>query len=332
LSNSVSTRVWRGSGHTKTKLLLLVKIADNVNNDAVGFAGRKYLAKNTRISVRQVQRLIDQIQETGELYVRPGNGRGNETLALITIGLNHEGIKRRLIDYFEMSPFDAENVSLSIMQKGDIFKQKRETKSTKKGDIVERKSGTTVLTSNTLTSNTKTLAVEVQPPADPIPPKVDPIDPEPPMLKEVFKTPSKVPAKISPAKLPQYGDLFVLVHRYGFKAAPDKASKGRAGKATIALLEDYPDTTINEFNRFADDWKCKKGQPDFPKGTDTLPSNFGEWKAINGHTSQPNAEAEAERQRRESDELERSIKWDDDGAEDSPGDSSGLPASRRSAA
>lgn len=284
MSNSVSTRVWRESGHTKTKLLLLVKIADNVSNDGVGFAGRKYLAKNVRISERQVQRLIDQVQETGELYVRPGNGRGNETLSLITIGLDQIAIKQRLIDYFEMSPFEAENVSLSIIQKGDIFKQQRETKTTIKGDIAKRKTRTTI-NQNTLTriqENTKTPADIPQTP-DPIPPLTpevpDTSSAEPPVLKVVPKAPPKVPAKGSPAKQPrQYGDMFVLVNRYAFKAQQTTFFRDLTGKATKALLREYPELLPPEFICFAEDWKKKKGTPDFPSGEKSLPKSFGLWR------------------------------------------------------
>lgn len=205
MSNSVSTRVWRESVQTKTRRLLLVKIADNVNNDGFGFAGNDYLAENTLISVRQVQRLIDQIQSTGELYVRPGNGRTKKNATLITIGLDHAGIKNRLETYFEMSPEQAENVTLSILKgrqdyvtllqsrKGDISKPERVTKSTGKGDISSVPKGdeaaseavtssVTVLTGNTLTGNQKTLAPIASAPVPPVESK--PVDPPIPELPD----------------------------------------------------------------------------------------------------------------------------------------------------
>src|SRR5689334_3155922 len=117
MSGPVTTRVWRESlqakvkpMHGKVNLLVLVKIADNVNDDGYGWAGNTYLAENCHLTERQIQRLVDELQDSGELYVRPGNGRGQKNATLITVGLDHPTIKSRLVRYFEMSPLDAENV------------------------------------------------------------------------------------------------------------------------------------------------------------------------------------------------------------------------------
>jgi phage replication O-like protein O len=197
------------------------------------------------------------------------------------------------------------------------------------------------------TKETKTLAVEVQPPADPIPQPSLPQShdvPKPTMLKEVFKETPPVPpppslpdgyewrcqdgtnhivklrknahhkglcgayawagnrgrgifdcpdcvAKLAqlnkPKQPPQYGDLVVIVHKFGFNGADSNAAWGRAGDATKALLADDPTATPEEFQSFADYWIVLPGKPNFPCGADSLPANFAKWKAglINGQTT-----------------------------------------------
>lgn len=72
---------------------------------------------------------------------------------------------------------------------------------------------------------------------------------------------------------PQYGDIYALVLKHGFKNAPDVANVSRAGKAAKALVMAFPKITTDQFARFA----VLQNANYFPRGTDTLPSAFGLW-------------------------------------------------------
>jgi hypothetical protein len=70
------TEVWRYSRHKGSALLLLLAIADHAHDDGGGaWPSQETLAKKTRLSVRQVRRLLDYLVAAGELKLeeRPGS-------------------------------------------------------------------------------------------------------------------------------------------------------------------------------------------------------------------------------------------------------------------
>lgn len=187
--------------------------------------------------------------------------------------------------------------------------------------IVENKEQITESTEKTIAPASPALVTEMPQVSSPV---------KQPILKAVPKKPSKVPKKVP---LPQHAELKVLIHRYGFDDADSRVTWARSSDVATALLDDDPAVTPADFQNFADDWIAKPGNPSFPCGTDTLPSNYAKWKAgRNGHDSQSNAENAAQRQRGNAAELERIVAWDDDGTADSHGAADGLPTGNRSAA
>jgi len=154
MSNAVLTRVWTQSKQIKNHRLLLVALADGVNDHGVGFHGIEFLAEKVLLSERQTRRIRDDLEASGEIYVQLGNGRGNKTQYLVCTGLDASEIQTSLAMYFEMDMPTAENVTLSIVEKrGTFFNSltKRGTKSNikgdkkrVKGDMVKRKTPTTI--------------------------------------------------------------------------------------------------------------------------------------------------------------------------------------------
>ncbi len=75
VSVRVSSQVWKRSAQKGSALLLLLAIADHAHEDGGGsFASQLTLAGETRLSERQVRRLLKQLTASGELAVakRPG--------------------------------------------------------------------------------------------------------------------------------------------------------------------------------------------------------------------------------------------------------------------
>ena len=80
MSVRIMTQVWEKSQHKGSELLLLLAIADNANDQGLAYPSTKTLAKKTRLSIRQVQRLIRVVARFRELQVSVGTGPrgGNE--------------------------------------------------------------------------------------------------------------------------------------------------------------------------------------------------------------------------------------------------------------
>ena len=74
MSIRIMTQVWERSQHKGSELLLMLALADNANDQGLAYPSTKTLAKKTRLSNRQVQRLIRVVARSRELEVSVGTG------------------------------------------------------------------------------------------------------------------------------------------------------------------------------------------------------------------------------------------------------------------
>jgi hypothetical protein len=74
MSMRMMTQVWERSQHKGSELLLMLAVADNANDQGLAYPSTKTLAKKTRLSNRQVQRLIRVVTRSRELEVSVGTG------------------------------------------------------------------------------------------------------------------------------------------------------------------------------------------------------------------------------------------------------------------
>jgi hypothetical protein len=109
--------------HSRTTLgsrLILLTIAHHMNSDGTCHPSLGLLASETKISKRQIQRLLPRLERRGELLVRRNRGRGKPNsyqLPKLTEKVTHD------VTFLE--------------RKGDILNQKKVTFSTIKGDIFD---------------------------------------------------------------------------------------------------------------------------------------------------------------------------------------------------
>ncbi len=124
MSVKTSSRVWEYSPEKGSNLLALLAIADHADDYGVAWPGMSRIAKKARVSERQTKRIVQTLQESGELYVKIGGGRGHSNRYFITTGLDKATIIAILTKHSELEllPLEAEMVA------DDILKRK------KKGD------------------------------------------------------------------------------------------------------------------------------------------------------------------------------------------------------
>ncbi len=123
MSIKIMNAVWHLSKQKGTSLLLLIAIADNANDDGEAWPGIEYLARKIRMSERQTQRLVRDLEKTDELIVERGGGRGNAHRYFILAGKPPEDIaalKSREKKGDKMSPFPGGTTARSPRaKKGD---------------------------------------------------------------------------------------------------------------------------------------------------------------------------------------------------------------------
>jgi hypothetical protein len=96
MSIYVMSRVWAGSRHKGGALLLMLALADFAHDDGTNaYPSIATLARKTRMSDRQVQRLIQQCEKSGELLAqRSTDGRSSTLYTIVLDAFSVTGVKR----------------------------------------------------------------------------------------------------------------------------------------------------------------------------------------------------------------------------------------------
>lgn len=90
------SRVWAGSRHKGGALLLMLALADFAHDDGTNaYPSVATLARKIRMSDRQVQRIIQQCEKSGELLAqRSIDGRSSTLYTIVLDALGVTGVKR----------------------------------------------------------------------------------------------------------------------------------------------------------------------------------------------------------------------------------------------
>lgn len=71
MSIKIMSHIWEHAEQAGTALLMLLALADNANEDGICWPGISYLARKTRMSERQAQRLIKKLAAEKAIIIRP---------------------------------------------------------------------------------------------------------------------------------------------------------------------------------------------------------------------------------------------------------------------
>jgi len=94
MSIEVMNLVWTQSEQKGSSLLLLLAIADNANNKGEAYPGIEYLSHKVRMSRRQTQRLVQELDKSNELAVIwGGSGPKDAHFYFILVGKSPEEIQ-----------------------------------------------------------------------------------------------------------------------------------------------------------------------------------------------------------------------------------------------
>ncbi|MGY2892511.1 helix-turn-helix domain-containing protein [Deinococcus sp. UYEF24] len=80
MSIKVMTEVWGSSQATGTKRLMMLALADHANDEGCCFPGISSLALKCKISERNAQLVLRDLEESGELITERGTGRRNTNM------------------------------------------------------------------------------------------------------------------------------------------------------------------------------------------------------------------------------------------------------------
>lgn len=102
MSGRATTAVYDHSTHDASRLLVMLAIANAANDAQVAWPGIDEIARNSRISERQAQNILRDLETSGELCRSLGGGRRNTTRYLITCGMDEARIAQMLTQWLEV--------------------------------------------------------------------------------------------------------------------------------------------------------------------------------------------------------------------------------------
>ncbi len=114
MSIDVSTRVWQQSKQSGTALLVLLALADRASEDGYAYPGLEWIAERARVDVRQVRRLVRDLERRGDLYSMPGRGRSITSGYLVCVGLTADQIASVLVKRFDLAIPEAMTVAKTV--------------------------------------------------------------------------------------------------------------------------------------------------------------------------------------------------------------------------
>lgn len=213
MSIKIMTRIWDESKQKGSKLLLLLAISDNANDEGFAFPGIEYLAHKTRMSERHTYRLIEELEAGKEIYVNRRGPNGRHNRYIITLGISQDDLRVRLVRYMGHSQDEAIKIAEKYFKQNEVDQpggdkmsgveddQKRGDKMSGGGDIgvrggVTHESGEPSCKPSLNHINNSELPF-TDPPAEPIeesPPEKPPEKPKPlTVLKDTFTEESGCP-------------------------------------------------------------------------------------------------------------------------------------------
>lgn len=137
MSIYITTRAWDHSKATGASLLMILALSDRSDEDGVSWPGIDYLARKARVTPRQVQRMLQQLEACGEIYIERRAGRKHTNRYFVAIGLDQAEIERILERRYAMTPMEAMATALRLLElqgKGDADVTIPEPSQAEKGD------------------------------------------------------------------------------------------------------------------------------------------------------------------------------------------------------
>jgi hypothetical protein len=100
-------RVWSMSRYGGSHLVLLLALAERADADGFCWPGKDELQQRCRCKERNLQKLLREVEEGGELFSECAGGRHKTPRYFLTVGLDSAAIERVLAERFEMSQTEA---------------------------------------------------------------------------------------------------------------------------------------------------------------------------------------------------------------------------------
>lgn len=118
MSIAIMTNVWRSSQHKGTHLLAILAFADMANDDGYCWPSIEKIAERCRVEPRSINRIINRLVESGELYIqRSEGGPGRTNSYIVTIGMDAEKLVRSLMHYCGYDRSEANKIAESHLAK-----------------------------------------------------------------------------------------------------------------------------------------------------------------------------------------------------------------------
>lgn len=122
MSIKLMTRIWDECTQNGPHLLALLALADWASDEGIAFPSIAKLAQRCRLKPRRVQSLIKDLENSGELFIKRGNGRRGSRY-LVTAGSDQSMLAKVLVAEFSMKLPVAESTAIRIVNQRERCKK-----------------------------------------------------------------------------------------------------------------------------------------------------------------------------------------------------------------
>lgn len=117
MSISIMTVVWKASQHKEAALLAMLALADMANDDGYCWPSVEKLAERCRVEPRSINRIINRLEASGEIYIERGGGAGRTNQYIVTVGMDVETMVRSLMHYCGYTRAQATEIAATHLAK-----------------------------------------------------------------------------------------------------------------------------------------------------------------------------------------------------------------------
>ena len=174
MSLDIMKTVWDTSKHRNSRLLAMLCFADHADEDGISWPGYEKLAKRCRLTPNRIGKLVKVLEDSREIYVNHGGGRGKSNRYFIALGRTEKDIATILNKRMKKPKKQAEKIAVWLIT-GKGERPEVERKSVRHTPVGKRENDGTFANvpellndgENALNDGENALQTMVKPPSEP---------------------------------------------------------------------------------------------------------------------------------------------------------------------
>ena len=128
MSIQITSTIWKGSVRSGSRLLMLLALGDNANDEGICWPLVNTLAYKCRVKERAAQTILAHLQRTGDIYYEQARGRAHSNRFCLVTALDPDQARRTLSKWFGLKPKQVDAILKRVQSFASIRAQQLDAK------------------------------------------------------------------------------------------------------------------------------------------------------------------------------------------------------------